>query len=159
MAKKGKFAAKQAKKKQSEPKLAPDFFPTISASKLGEICGNKSEFTKIRFLRQFKPFSEVELKSAKNNKSSKETPEAPSNKKEKLSRSLLDQMDKEIIKQHLNESINVDALTFNDGHVINNFKKTIAKKKKKPSKGLGRKRSLRLAKRMPRVHRIRNWEL
>jgi hypothetical protein len=160
MPKKAKIVVAETRKKRREPKFSPDFFPTISASKLGEICGNTSEFTKIRFLRQFKPFSEIELKSCGiKNKQPKGADLNSNNKKERMSRSLLDQADKDIIKQHLNETIDIDALTFDDGHVIKNFKKTIEKKKKKSSKGLGRKRSLRLAKRMPCVHRIRNWEL
>jgi hypothetical protein len=150
----------ETRQKRKEAKFAPDFFPMISASKLGEICATNSEFTKIRFLRQLKPFSDIYINKEKKALGKADEPGAP---KEKVSRSLLDHSDKEIIKQHLNESINVSALTFNDHHVIRNFKQTIETniKKKKASKGLGRKRPrwTRMGRRMELVHRLRNFEL
>ena len=108
------------KRKLSQTKLAPDFLPTFAASKIGQFSGNKSEMMKIRLLRQFKPFSEIELNSS----TTKETkiasePEMATNKK--ASRSLLNKNEKEMIKQTLNESINLNRLTFNDVHVVKRF--------------------------------------
>jgi hypothetical protein len=102
-----------------QEKFAKDFVPTFSASKLGDFCGNQSEATRIRFLRQHKPFSEIKITEGIAPENTK--PSSEKNKK-KSSKSLLDENEKNLLKQTLDESINTETLTFDDTEVIETFK-------------------------------------
>jgi hypothetical protein len=118
-----------ANEKTETKKFAENFVPTFSASKLGEFCNaNQTEKSKIKFLAQFKPFSELLFtvsdspKDCKSVKSEKKKPPAKS--------TLLDQNEKEKLKQILDESINTDRLTFDDDRVIEKFKKSSSREQK-----------------------------
>lgn len=99
-------------------KIAQDFTPTFSASKLGDLCStNTSESTKFRFLKQFKPFSE-HISYIKSSPPKKSPPDA-----------LLSKQEKEEIKKKLNETINFEDLTFDDDFIIESFQNKLSQKK------------------------------
>ena len=112
----------------SKSLFAKDFFPTFSASKLGEFCnGKQSELSKIKFLRQFKPFSDVSSTNQLTSKtgSKKEYKSGERIRTKKAYNSLLDKSEKEILKQTLDESIDTEALTFDDEEVIEAFRQKV----------------------------------
>jgi hypothetical protein len=94
-------------------KFAQDFMPTFPASKLGDFCGNQSEATRIKFLRQHRPFSLVSSVNLvlKENSKPKKNP----------SKSLLSESEKNFLKSKINKSINTNNLTFDDEKVIEDF--------------------------------------
>jgi hypothetical protein len=91
----------------SKDKIASDFVPKFSASKLGELCGNIRESTKFRFLKEFKPFSEFVPKPQK---AAFKAPLSPEQREE--------------IKNTLDETLDFDNLTFDDKKVLDTFEKS-----------------------------------
>ena len=93
--------------------FARDFKPIFSASKLGEICSPRSsESTKIRFLRSFRPFSEIkiDIREAKKPPTSIYKPKV-----------LLTEEEKNSIKSQLDETIDLNELRFDDEKIIESF--------------------------------------
>ncbi|RNA23216.1 hypothetical protein BpHYR1_015854 [Brachionus plicatilis] len=86
-------------------KVASDFLPVFAASKLGPLCGNVSESTKFRFLKEFKPFSDLIPKSSKRNQNFQ-----------------LSTNEKSQIKSFMDINIDSENLRFNDQEIMNNFK-------------------------------------
>lgn len=109
----------ESNKRKRVVKFADDFVPTFSASRLGDICGNQSEYARIKLLRHFKPFSEIRMSS-----SCDDLTKAESNTRSKIykSTSLLAKEDKEFLKSRLEKSINTTDLTFNDEQVLGSFR-------------------------------------
>ena len=107
----------------AKKKFAQDFKPKFTASKVGEFCGRrKSELTKIKFLRQFEPFSQIRTKSS-------QEPVAAAvafDETNRASKSLLRQSEKDLLKQKLDSSICTKTLTFDDGQVNMEFEETAA---------------------------------
>lgn len=82
---------------------------TFPASRLSDFCNPKqSESAKLRFLRKFKPFSDIKI-------------ETEAKRPVGGSKSLLNKNDKEFIKKQLDESINTESLTFDDDSIIEAF--------------------------------------
>lgn len=103
-------------------KFAQEFKPTFSASKLNEICSPySSESTKIKFLRNYKPFS-----SLVSVKSPKKSPYKP--------RILLSEAEKDQIKKNLDESLDLEELKFDDNKIIESFSETLKIKSDKGGK-------------------------
>lgn len=93
-------------KNKMNEKIASDFFPTISASKLGPLCGNPSESTRFRYLKNYKPYSDLLVKSSRKDEIFKLSPS-----------------EKGIVKKYLEENINLETLKFNDQLVLESFQK------------------------------------
>jgi hypothetical protein len=112
---------------ESTAQFAKDFTPTFPASKLGDFCGNQSEATRVKFLRQHKPFADVVTATEFIVKSSSGDNSTSGKFRKKPSNSLLDQNEKLILKKALDESINKETLTFDDEQVIEIFNTSINK--------------------------------
>lgn len=109
------------KEEEERKKFANDFKPTFSASKLGEICSPRSrEATHIKFLRSFRPFSEIKLETTSVSSPAKKT----SIYKPKV---LLSESEKAEIKRQLDESIDLDELKFDDDKIIDSFDEKLQK--------------------------------
>ena len=92
--------------------FAREFKPTFSASKLNEICSPKSsESTKIKFLANWQPFSDLARQWKKSSEPSTQ----------KSARILLSEREKTEIKKSLDESLNLDELKFDDEKLIASF--------------------------------------
>ena len=103
--------------------FAGEFKPVFSASKLGEICSPRSsESTKVRFLRSFRPFSEIKL----------ETSKSPAKKtsiyKPKV---LLSEAEKSSIKAQLDANIDLEKLKFDDEKIIESFNESLSEENQK----------------------------
>ncbi|CAF0861498.1 unnamed protein product [Brachionus calyciflorus] len=89
-----------------QEKIAPNFIPTFSASKLGDLCGSIRESTKFRFLKEFKPFSQYIPKTSN-----------------KTSKSSLTKQEKNEIQNSLEEALDYENLKFDDKKVIDSYRK------------------------------------
>lgn len=96
----------------SEEKFAEDFKPTFSASKLAEMCSpNTSESTRLKFLLNFRPFSDVKAERT-----------LPVKKKDIYKpKVLLSEAEKSEIKRHLDETLDFEELKFDDEKIIESF--------------------------------------
>jgi hypothetical protein len=100
--------------------FAVDFKPRFPASKVGEFCGRKSERVKVKFLRQFEPFSKIVTRSSALKAGEAYVP--------KGAKPLLNDHEKKFLKQTLDISINTQMLTFNDKNVMTSFGKGVEEK-------------------------------
>lgn len=102
----------------TEKQFAQDFKPRFSASKLGELCSLRTgEITKVKFLKQFKPFCDVHADVAKGDEKQIDAV--------KPRPILLNVQEKEDIKKQLDETIDFKNLKFDDDSLLEAFEKTL----------------------------------